>query len=197
MADGALGVLLCARVSLQRLNEGVAVILGCRRLVAVAVSAFSTATCWPSLASRPSSWWARGPSRASTTTSGLATNPAACVSISQQLHVTYMFICQRELLWPCLWVSPTLATSPRPWRCSRPPVSRVSLPTYPPHPFLLCSLVLLQLHGSVRDHSFSKLPRGVWKQPELRLVDHFWTREPHSPALLWFRPWTTIWLACG
>lgn len=150
MADGALGVCVCVRVvcvracvrvPLQRLNEEAAAIPGCRRSAAAAASAFSTATRWPSLASRPSSWWARGPSRASTTTSGLATNPAACVSISRRPphHVRVYPSKVKTCARPCLRVSPTPA-SRRPWRRSRP-VNPVSLPHLPSASFFFFSAV--------------------------------------------------------
>lgn len=107
-----------------------------------------------------------------------------------------MFICQRKLVRPCLWVSPTL-TSPQPSRCSRL-VSGVSLPTPPPTPF--SSL-------QSRVSSTSRLRRGPYfLQTTRRSTETTWTASGwsslnraaaftcSSPILTWNHNLTGLWL---
>lgn len=155
--------------ALQKLNEEDVATLACRRLAIVAAMAFNTATLWPSPVSQPLNSWGREPSRVSTITSGLAINQAACVRA--RYCEVHSFI---PLIVP-YWL-----------------FQRVFISSLDAH-----SLLLLQLHGSVRDYSLSKLPGGVRQQSELCVADYLWRRQPDPSALLWLRPGATVWLAGG
>lgn len=68
-----------------------------------------------------------------------------------------------------------------------------SLPLFLPP----CSFLFLQLHGSFGDHIVSQLPRGVWEQPELCVVNYLWARKPHPSSLLRLWPGATVRLVGG
>jgi len=161
-------------------------ILGCRHLVVEAAIASNTVKCWLSFASRLLNWWEKRPSRASTITSGLATNPVVPVSthsLCRDLYVcvdcfpVFFLQCHYGLLgFFCLY--------------SYPITQQLDLFPSCLVPLLLpvCSFMFLQLHVAIRDCIVPKLPRGVWEQPELCVVDYLGAGKPHSSPLHWL--WT-------
>lgn len=94
------------------------------------------------------------------------------------------------VLYPSIWLSACILTQ-------LPINLTYFLPASLPLFLLLCSLMFLQLHCSVWDYIVSELPRGVWEQPELCVVNYLWAGKPHSSPLLWLWPGATVRLVGG
>lgn len=61
-------------------------------------------------------------------------------------------------------------------------------------PPLSPSPLFLQLYRSHGDSVVSWLPRGLWKQPQLRVADYLWAWHQNPLSLQWLWPGASLWL---